>query len=777
MAKLVKLSLDGDITSGYEVELIQISEEERDGKVIVEGIGGKLPPAADIYQSYQTWQQHYEQLERIYRGGEFRFSGIETNSNVSLAKCQQLSQILERKINDWLDAPGFRAIADSILTYLNPEEDIRFLIKTSDYNLWQIPWSAWIFFETHPNAEVVFSSFDARYGEKPIKATPRKNVRILSVFGSDENINTKPDREQIERLKSVGAQPSLIVKPSVDHLRNLLWDKSWDIFFFAGHGERDKKSQKGKIYLNSTESLTPSEFKNTLKSAIIDRDLKIFLLNSCLGLEFAYELVVDFKIPVVIAMREQIPDNAAQKFLEYFLLEYADNKRPLYVAVRRAKERIAEEFQDKYPGLNWLPVVCQNPAHIPLKWGDLHNKVSLKQAAVTSVICSFIVVLARVLGLLQPLEFVTYDGLMLLRPNETVDKRILIITIDEKDIQYQIEENFNPSSISSFSHEALERLLQKISPHQPQIIGLDVYYNIPFKGESLQKTIDSLEQFIGICQFGDEANPDNPTIPPPPGLSTIGFVDMPVDSDGVIRRQLFGALPSDECNTNFSFNLRVALSYLETELNQKNIIKEASNGDVIINNIIFPILNRKSGGYQIKENDFSGYQGLLNYRNARFEQRSLRGILKGEHDAELNDLIRDRIILIGVTHLNSDKHPTPLINHWRDNLYGVEIQAQKISHIISAVLDGRTLFWWWGEKTENAWIASWSLMGGVLVWKLRSPLKIGLGSIIAIGILGGICWVLFLEGGWIPLIPSALGFLLTVKFLTGNPKFLNFPHK
>lgn len=777
MAKLVKLSLEGDLNSGYQVELIQISEEKWDGKVLIEGIGGKLPPAAEIYECYQTWQQNYEQLEQIYRGGEFRFLGGETNSNVSLAKCQQLSQILEQKINDWLDAPGFRAIADSILTYLNPEEDIRFLIKTSDYNLWQIPWSAWIFFETHPNAEVVFSSFDAKYGEKPIKATPRKNVRILSVFGSDENINTKPDREQIERLKSVGAEPTLIVKPRVDHLRNLLWDKSWDIFFFAGHGDRDKESQKGKIYLNSTEHLTPSEFKNTLKTAIVDRHLKIIFLNSCLGLEFAYELVVDFNIPVIIAMREQIPDDAAQKFLEYFLLEYADHNRPLYISVRRAKERIAEEFQDKYPGLDWLPIVCQNPAHLPLKWRDLHNKVSLKQAVVTSLFCTFMVVLARSVGLLQPLDFMTYDWLMSLRPLESVDERIVIITIDEKDIQYQINEGFKPSLASSFSHEGLEKLLQKISPHQPRVVGLDIFYDIPFKGESLQNQIESLNQFIGICQFGDDTNPNNPPISPPPGLTNIGFVDMPVDSDGVIRRQLYGAWPPEDCPTDFSFNLRVANSYLEQELNQTNLITITKSDQLSINQVIFPILNRRYGGYQIKGDDLSGYQGLLNYRNARFEQRSLRSILQGESDQELDELIRDRIVLIGVTRPNSDKYRTPLINHWRDNLYGVEIQAHKISHILSAVLDGRVLFWWWGEKTENLWIASWSLMGGVVVWKLRSPLKIGLGSIIAISILGGICFLILLEGGWIPLVPCACGFLFTVSVLNVNPKFYQFPKK
>ncbi|MCT7969182.1 CHASE2 domain-containing protein [Laspinema sp. D1] len=766
MAKLVKLSLEGDLTSGYEVELIQISEEERDGKVIIEGIGGKLPPAAEIYECYQTWQQNYEQLDRIYRGGEFRFLGVETNSNVSLAKCQQLSQTLEQKINDWLDAPGFRAIADNILTYLNPEEDIRFLIKTSDYKLWQIPWSAWIFFETHPNAEVVFSSFDAKYGEKPIKVTPRKNVKILSVFGSDDNINTKPDREQIERLKSVGAEPTLIVKPSVDHLRNLLWDKSWDIFFFAGHGDRDKNSQKGKIYLNSTESLTPSEFKNTLKSAIVDRNLKIVLLNSCLGLEFAYELVVEFKIPVVIAMREQIPDDAAQKFLEYYLLEYADNNRPLYVAVRRAKERIAEEFQNKYPGLNWLPVVCQNPAHIPLKWGDLYNKISLKQATVTSLVCTFIVVLARILGLFQSSELAAYDFFLRSRPAEAPDERILLITIDDDDIDYQYEEK-NFTNRFSLAEEAFNQINQKIIPYQPIIVGLDIYQEQSFTNNELSETIETLikqKRMIGVCRIGDSQEVPslriNETFAQP---QSIGFTDVPFDPDNLIRRQLFGAPSTDKCPTSFSLNLRVALRYLEIVLNQSSVMKTLSDGQREIQGIFFRKLEFNAGGYQLPSNRVNGYQVLLNYRNADFNKISLRDLLEGVYDLELPNLIHNRIILIGATEL--DSHGTPFRNNLNKNMAGVEIQAHQISQIISAVLDGRPLFWWWSEWQEIVWIGSWSLIGGLLVWKVRSPLSLGLSSITAIYILGGVCWVLFLQGGWIPLIPSAFALILTTGTL------------
>jgi CHASE2 domain-containing sensor protein len=764
MAKLVKLSLEGDLTSGYEVELIQISEEERDGKVIIEGIGGKLPAAAEIYECYQTWQQNYEQLDRIYRGGEFRFLGVETNSNVSLAKCQQLSQSLEQKINDWLDAPGFRAIADSILTYLSPEEDIRFLIKTSDYNLWQIPWSAWIFFETHPNAEVVFSSFDAKYGEKPIKATPRKNVRILSVFGSDENINTKPDREQIERLKSVGAEPTLIVKPRVDHLRNLLWDKSWDIFFFAGHGDRVKNATQGKIYLNSEEALTPSEFKNTLKTAIVDRGLKIAFLNSCVGLEFAYELVTDFGIPVVIAMREPIPDGAAQKFLEYFLLEYADRGRPLYVAVRRAKERISEELQTEYPSLDWLPVVCQNPSSIPPIWQDLHNKISLKKATFTSLFCTFIIVFVRTLGFFQPTEFAAYDWFIRARSTEQRDERILLITVDEEDIQYQIDNSLKREG--SLSDEALFILLQKILPYQPNVVGLDIYHDFPFRIPELSEIIQLLaenSQFIGVCRLGNAYN-NNRTISRPPEIphQMVGFTDMPLDPDHAIRRQFFGLQSFEECDTSISFSLNVALRYLENHLTEQRILEKTSDNQRKIKDVLFKKLQFNSGGYQLSSDAAGGYTVLINYRNAEFKKISLHEILDGTRDQELEELVKDKIILIGLSEPGKDDHITPFSwGSWPNKMPGVEIHAHKISQITSAVLDNRQLLWTWAEWVEILWISSVGFVGGLIVWKFRYPIPILLGSITAIWILGGICWLLFLQGGWIPLIPPSFVLILT----------------
>jgi Predicted transmembrane sensor domain len=80
------------------------------------------------------------------------------------------------------------------------------------------------------------------------------------------------------------------------------------------------------------------------------------------------------------------------------------------------------------------------------------------------------VVLIRFLGILQPSEWALYDQYFRLRPEESVDDRILIIGIDEKDLQ---QYGFPTSD------RILARLLNKVNAAKPQAIGLDIYRDLP----------------------------------------------------------------------------------------------------------------------------------------------------------------------------------------------------------------------------------------------------------------------------------------------------------
>ena len=90
------------------------------------------------------------------------------------------------------------------------------------------------------------------------------------------------------------------------------------------------------------------------------------------------------------------------------------------------------------------------------------------------------------------------------------------------------------------------------------------------------------------------------------------------------------------------------------------------------------------------------------------------------------------------------------------------IHAQSVSQILSAVLDGRPLFWFWPDWGEALWIVGWSLAGGIVAWQLRHPLWLAIVWGGEFAILFGVCTGLFwTQAGWVPLLPPAIALFLT----------------
>jgi CHASE2 domain-containing sensor protein len=136
--------------------------------------------------------------------------------------------------------------------------------------------------------------------------------------------------------------------------------------------------------------------------------------------------------------------------------------------------------------------------------------------------------------------------------------------------------------------------------------------------------------------------------------------------------------------------------------------------------------------------------------------------------------VKNRIVLIGVTAPStSDYWETPFRASAPDEekqIPGVFVQAQMVSHILSAVLDGRPLFWWWSGWVEALWVWGWSLLGGVIAWRMRQPLYLGLAIAVALLILFSICFGIFTQAGWIPLVPSALALVSCAVVLKVLPR-------
>ncbi|MBD2087256.1 adenylate/guanylate cyclase domain-containing protein [Coleofasciculus sp. FACHB-542] len=379
----------------------------------------------------------------------------------------------------------------------------------------------------------------------------------------------------------------------------------------------------------------------------------------------------------------------------------------------------------------------------------LSEFTGVRVVAIASLVVSGFVLGVRHLGGLQPLELVALDQLVRLHSDPGPDPRLLVVGITEGDIRTQKQ--------WPLSDRTMAQLLAKLQSLQPQVIGLDVYREIPQQPGNAELKVQLREKNIfAIKKFGDT---ELELVSPPPGFpeDRVGFNDLLLDPDGVVRRNLL--FVSDDTSTYFSFSLRLAIAYLESV----GITPESSqqNSDHIqLAKAVFVPLQQNSGGYQ--NMDARGYQVLLNYRSSNVaRQVTLTQVLKGQIDP---NWVKNKIVLIGTTAPSAkDTFSTPYSPAEKETakMPGVLVHAQMVSQFLDAATGERPLFWFWDERIEVLWIVGWTLLGAIAAWWLRHPVVLILGCGVGLGVLLGTCFYLFTLQGWVPLSAPVLGFILT----------------
>ena len=758
MGKLVVLQIgDGSFEEGFSVSM-QIKQEQNNlsknssASLSEIALTGKLPPQPEILQQYQRWQSSYRCL-----GQDLRLGAIPVPSNINLRQeCQQAAELLQNSFNAWLDAESFRSLREKLLEQLVPAEAVQILLQTENIWLQRLPWHLWDLLDRYPQAELAIST--PTYESVPKRLSSRGKVKILAILGHSTGIDTQADHALLSRLPDT--EVYFLVEPQLQDISDRLWEQSWDILFFAGHSITQSGDAKGCIYLNSTESLTIEQLKHGLKQAIAG-GLKLAIFNSCDGLGLARELA-QLQIPYTIVMREPVPDLVAQEFLKYFLTEFAKGKS-FYLAVKEARKRL-EGLESQFPFATWLPLIWQHPAEIPPTWQEWTGKSPTKpnwlQVFFTSLAITSLCLGMRWLGILQPLELWAFDRLLLLRPPEEIDSRLLIVAVTEADIQAQSQRQ------GSLADAFLVRLLAKLEVAQPRVIGLDIYHDFPFQPDykDLVTRLSSSQPIIFLCKGRDSKN-DPEGIPPPPEVpeARVGFSDFIPDDDGALRRQLLfmDPDPASSCTTPYAFNVQLALHYLAPE---EIMPQFTATEDLQLAQTVFPSLKTHTGGYQ--GIDARGSQILLNYRSLSSPEQiapvvTLEQVLSDRLNPEA---VKDRIVLIGVTANNSgDLWSTPYGSGTSEQVSGIFIQAHMVSQILSAVLEGRPLLWVLPQWGETLWIWSWSLAGAIIAWHFRSSTHLGIAGGAALLTLSGLCFIfLWIHGGWMPLIPSMLVLVTTM---------------
>lgn len=367
-----------------------------------------------------------------------------------------------------------------------------------------------------------------------------------------------------------------------------------------------------------------------------------------------------------------------------------------------------------------------------------------------SLIASTLTVIIKELGGFEYFDLSVYDHLIKLRTSKEKDTRILTVLITEDDIQKLGKWPLTDATLA----KTLNNLLQ----HNPYGIGIDLYRDLPVNpGEAeLNNLFRNSSNISAVCKLESKTQP---AVPPPPSLpiDLVGFADIPLDGDGVVRRNLFYVNTQDgKCNTPYSLGLQMALSYLmatgiEPEITEDGLLK--------LGKVTLKPINSRMGAY--RNIDSSGYQIMIDY--SRGENPTPTVTLSDVLQNKVNpELITDKIILIGVSAPSlKDTFYTPFSRRGDDVVLmpGVILHSYMASQILSSAIDGKPLIWSWQEWQEIIWIYFWGFAGSVSILFLSRPLWMILSQLGGIILIVGSAVIISFAGGWIPVIPPLVAFL------------------
>lgn len=370
-------------------------------------------------------------------------------------------------------------------------------------------------------------------------------------------------------------------------------------------------------------------------------------------------------------------------------------------------------------------------------------------ASIAGIVASLLIVL-RLTGLLQGMEWNALDRFFQARPPERIDSRIAIVTIDDSDI----------SRIGQYplSDRVLATAIETLKTYQPRAIGLDLYRDLPVQpgDRQLAEVFRNTRNLIGTQKVVGSK------IPPPPVLAQlerVGFADQVLDGDGKVRRALLSVQQLGG-KLQLNLGLRLALSYLKTEGITPEDVPNHPYQMMLGKALVIPF-GSNDGGYV--RADSGGYQVLLNFHGTReqFETFSMSDLLANRIPPEK---IRDRIVLIGsIADSVNDLFQTPYSSRIfgpAKQMAGVTIHANIASQILSAALDGRPMLQVWSEASEWLWILLWCTTGAALAWLVKNSKLLVFVVLVAEGGLIGIAYLVFLRGWWIPVIPPLMGLVI-----------------
>ena len=336
---------------------------------------------------------------------------------------------------------------------------------------------------------------------------------------------------------------------------------------------------------------------------------------------------------------------------------------------------------------------------------------------------------------------------------------ITIIEIDERSIKA------SNVRLQKWRRDWYARLIDRASRGGASVIGLDIFLS-ERGGDSAEDAANDLKLSKAIADAGNVviagklAAGGTEAITPLPLFSdpsyAVGFVDLPKDSDQVIRSSQLDR-PSTGEDTQYSFATHLAEGYLTAQNNQAEYLTPVDEKNSRLGGRDLPLRNDRT--LQI---DFRSH-------TPAFQRVSAAEILFNENSQIPDELFRDRIVLIGAANVDApDSFSTPFyessaLTRWLDRSLssapahtpGVELHASIAATMLFGKSPVRPRYPW-----QIAILIFPLALIGVVVFRLR--IMWGLLSLIllAIAALAVSSWAFNAKGLILPLASTWLGMIV-----------------
>jgi adenylate cyclase len=368
-----------------------------------------------------------------------------------------------------------------------------------------------------------------------------------------------------------------------------------------------------------------------------------------------------------------------------------------------------------------------------------------------------LVTLVRGFGILQPYELLAYDlGLTVQRPPRAASRYVTIIEVTEDDI----------AALGRWplSDEQLGDALESVGVLGPRAIGLDIYRDIevPPGRAHLDAALANDDRIICVTKLADAHGPGVPAPRSLAGTPRVGFNDVLVDSDGVVRR---GVIFMDAgAQTEYAFALRLAMKYLAAD--GMTLAADPIDAQLLrLGPTTVPPLATDAGGYVGV--DAAGYQFLLDYGQPAFQTFRFGDLNAGRVPA---DAVRDRVVLLGVAADSvKDDFYAPLGRWlWQDpaKMSGIELHAHITDQLLRIALNGQRPMSNWSAAAEHLWILIWALAGAAAGLAGRSARRLGMLWLAGSVAVAASSYALFAVEVWVPFVPGWLAWLGATSLVT-----------